>query len=308
MDLANFGTPGSGRPGKAFPAAGALLALWGLAAAAGPAEDAAELYAGERWAEAAEAYSALANATPASGQFQFRAAVASRRAGNLSAAGDHLTAASAAGVPEGYLDVERVKLALAADDRAAALTALAAAGASVPSPALLESDTELDALRETPEFAAAVSTARELAMPCESMPEARQFDFWVGQWRVEDAGGTYAGDNHIRKVELGCMLVESWTGQSGGTGTSINYYDPVNEQWVQNWVGLNLLIDLRGGLSDGSMVLEGTIHYFRGGTTSPFRGTWTPMPDGVVRQHFEQSADDGQTWTTWFDGYYHPIE
>ena len=38
----------------------------------------------------------------------------------------------------------------------------------------------------------------------------------------------------------------------------------------------------------------------------PFRGTWTPLEDGVVRQHFEQSGDDGATWTTWFDGYYHP--
>ena len=26
-------------------------------------------------------------------------------------------------------------------------------------------------------------------MPCESLPQARQFDFWLGRWRVEDAGG-----------------------------------------------------------------------------------------------------------------------
>ena len=40
------------------------------------------------------------------------------------------------------------------------------------------------------------------------------------------------------------------------------------------------------------------------GTVKAFRGTWTPNPDGSVRQHFEISADDGATWTTWFDGKY----
>jgi hypothetical protein len=29
------------------------------------------------------------------------------------------------------------------------------------------------------------------------------------------------------------------------------------------------------------------------------------MEDGVVRQHFEQSSDGGETWATVFDGYYH---
>lgn len=303
--LEDLGPVGPGR--SAARAAGLVAALWAMAAAGGPAEDAARLYAEEQWAGAAKAYSALADAAPDNGQFQYRTAVALRRSGNLAGASERIAAASAAGVPAGYLDVERAKLALASGDQTAALKALGAAGVSVPSPAMLESDPELRALRNTPEFAAAVAAARELAMPCESMPEARQFDFWVGQWRVEDAAGTYAGDNHIRKAELGCVLIESWAGQSGGTGTSMNFFDPASGQWVQNWVGLNLLIDIRGGLSDGSMVLEGTIHYFRGGTTSPFRGTWTPMPEGVVRQHFEQSADKGQTWTTWFDGYYHPV-
>jgi hypothetical protein len=28
------------------------------------------------------------------------------------------------------------------------------------------------------------------------------------------------------------------------------------------------------------------------------------LPDGRVRQHFQESADDGKTWQEWFDGYY----
>jgi hypothetical protein len=36
------------------------------------------------------------------------------------------------------------------------------------------------------------------------------------------------------------------------------------------------------------------------------RITWTPNPDGTVRQHWEQSTDAGATWATIFDGLYAP--
>jgi hypothetical protein len=291
-----------------WTAAAILIAMTAMmmagAATAATPEDAAKLFAAEHWAEAAEAYGALAAAENGNLQYRYRHAVALRRAGNLAAAEEALLAATASGLPAGYADIERTKLALAAGDRETALNALAAAGASVASPALLENDEELSALRGTPAFESAVARARAMAMPCESLPQARQFDFWLGRWRVEDAGGAHAGDNHIRKAELGCVLIENWTSQNGGTGMSINYFDPVSGQWVQNWVGLNLLIDLRGSLVGDAMMLEGTMHNYREGTTSPLRGTWTPLPDGRVRQHFEHTADGGATWTTWFDGYY----
>jgi hypothetical protein len=54
-------------------------------------------------------------------------------------------------------------------------------------------------------------------------------------------------------------------------------------------------------------VLTGHAYDIQEGHDRPFRGTWTPMEDGVVRQHFEESSNGGQTWTTWFDGYYHPL-
>jgi len=40
------------------------------------------------------------------------------------------------------------------------------------------------------------------------------------------------------------------------------------------------------------------------GVTAPFRGLWTPQPDGRVRQFFEQSDDGGKTWKPWFEGFY----
>ena len=76
-------------------------------------------------------------------------------------------------------------------------------------------------------------------------------------------------------------------------------------EWVQIWNDASGgQINIRGGMTDDGMLLSGTIHTVADGTTMPFRGLWTPLPDGRVRQFFEQSSDDGVTWAPWFEGFY----
>ena len=143
---------------------------------------------------------------------------------------------------------------------------------------------------------------------CEATPEHHQFDFWLGQWEVTDAGGdkTY-GHNTISGREQGCLLFEEWVSTRGGTGSSMNYYNPSDQQWHQHWVDAGgSIIHTAGGMVDGSMVMEGSIYYLASGKTAPFRGTWTPLPDGRVRQFFEQRDTAGE-WTTWFEGFYRRV-
>ena len=86
---------------------------------------------------------------------------------------------------------------------------------------------------------------------------------------------------------------------------SINYVDKISGEWVQIWNDASgSQIHIRGNLTDDGMLLEGTIHYVAQGATAAFRGLWTPLPDGRVRQFFEQSNDDGKTWSPWFEGFY----
>ena len=140
--------------------------------------------------------------------------------------------------------------------------------------------------------------------PCEGGGNYDDFDFWVGRWDVFTPDGKKAGTNRIEETEAGCILLESWTGAGGGSGTSINYYDPSSGKWNQLWVSPNgVVIRIAGGLRDGSMVLDGELIGPKG-ASQPFRGIWTPNEDGSVRQFFEISADDGATWSTWFDGKY----
>lgn len=142
--------------------------------------------------------------------------------------------------------------------------------------------------------------------PCLEREEFGQFDFWVGDWDVYDAKGTLVGTNHVYRAADGCVLVEEWKSLGGGSGVSVNYFDAARSEWVQVWNGSGgTQLTIRGGLTeDGSMRLVGGLHYVGNGKDVSFRGLWTPLDDGRVRQYFEQSADDGETWQPWFEGFY----
>jgi hypothetical protein len=141
--------------------------------------------------------------------------------------------------------------------------------------------------------------------PC-SAPEHRQFDFWIGDWEVRNPSGKIVGHNRIAAIQDGCALQENWTGSGNVTGTSLNCYDAERKQWHQTWVDSSGgLLKIDGGLVAGSMVLHGELPASNAaGGIALQRITWTPQPDGRVRQHWETSTDGGKTWSTAFDGMY----
>ena len=142
---------------------------------------------------------------------------------------------------------------------------------------------------------------------CETMEHFDDFDFWLGEWSVysNDETRKFQGSNSITKHHENCLIMENWTNQQGGTGSSMNYYDAVEDQWRQLWVAGGYSIDYTGGLNEsGSMVLTGKINYYKTGKVHDFRGTWTPNEDGSVRQFFEQQDPESKEWSVWFDGLY----
>jgi hypothetical protein len=135
----------------------------------------------------------------------------------------------------------------------------------------------------------------------------RQFDFWLGEWEVRKPDGTLAGTNRIEKEYGGCVLHERYKTATGYSGESLNTYDAARKVWHQTWVdngGLLLLLD--GHFSDGRMVLEGP-GQAPDGAAIRHRISWTPSPDGTVRQFWE-STDAGGKWTVAFDGIYKRIK
>jgi hypothetical protein len=140
---------------------------------------------------------------------------------------------------------------------------------------------------------------------CNKASGHRDFDFWLGNWTVaSEPGDTHYGNNRINSAEKGCLLLEHWTSANGGTGSSVNYYHPGENKWHQQWNDAGAsIITISGGLQGKAMVMEGDIYYLAEKRSAAFRGSWTPLADGRVRQFFEEKDNEGQ-WNTWFDGYY----
>lgn len=152
------------------------------------------------------------------------------------------------------------------------------------------------------ESPAPTSTPPPTPPPCSSA-EFRQFDFWLGHWNVIGPKGKQVGTSEISRRSEGCAIREQWTDSSGKGGMSLNYYDPAEEQWHQDWVGGDgMILHLHGGLKDGAMVMNGSIKGSKG--TYLNRITWTPLPEGKVKQEWAISTDDGATWKTSFVGIY----
>jgi len=157
--------------------------------------------------------------------------------------------------------------------------------------------------------------ASQQPLPSCAGPEHRQFDFWVGDWVVTDsAGSRILGTNRVTREEAGCLIHEHWTGGppggggggggGGGTGQSLNFYDRATGRWAQVWVAsTGNVLRLEGQLEGTAMRLEGETRRPDGATVRN-RITWTPQPDGRVRQTWQVSRDGGATWQVSFDGWY----
>jgi hypothetical protein len=156
---------------------------------------------------------------------------------------------------------------------------------------------------------ASVGTASGQATASESSctdAAFRQFDFWVGEWDVYGPAGQKAGHNVITPVEGGCAIAEHWTSARGGTGTSLNFHDRVDRKWHQAWMDSDGdALRLSGEFADGHMRLRSD-STGAGGAIN--RITWTPAPDGTVRQYWDASTDGGKTWKTVFDGKYVKVQ
>jgi tetratricopeptide (TPR) repeat protein len=164
----------------------------------------------------------------------------------------------------------------------------------------LEVDTDLENIRKDPRFKKMTELADRLKRPCIYSAEARQFDFWVGDWEVFNPQGQKAGTNAVQLFSDGCGLLENWTSTLAGDGKSINFYDPGTGKWYQSWIGSGGgALRYAGNYKDGAMRFEGET--VAGGKKTLQKLTFTKIDENTVRQLFEASTDDGKTWAVTYD-------
>ncbi len=153
-------------------------------------------------------------------------------------------------------------------------------------------------------YTALLQKAEKARFPCRSSIEAAQFDFWLGEWQVTSPQDQVIGENQVTRDLEGCVVRESWTSASGNHGTSVNFYDPATRQWHQVWTSdSGVITHYVGSLVAGEMRFEANGFGDTNGKSKFRRMTFTPNPDGTVRQLIEDSMD-GQEWTISFDGLY----
>lgn len=146
-------------------------------------------------------------------------------------------------------------------------------------------------------------TQSGLQKPCATVPEYRQFDFWIGEWDVYGLNGKIAGHSRISMILDSCIILEEWTGGSGYTGKSFNTWNAAKKQWQQTWVDNagGTTHYLSGKSEPGKIIFHADNEVGSDGKTFKRRLTFYKLSNAKVRQHGERSDDGGKTWTTEYD-------
>lgn len=256
------------------------------------------------WPKTLAAFAALARAEPENPRAAFGHGAALHETGDPKGAiSEYLRARTL-----GYQPANQIRLRLA---RAYALVgekghalgeleALAQAGFT-QEPPLKHKD--LAGLSGDPRFQAVVSAVGRNAHPCAADSNFRKFDFWVGDWDVQQTGVPRApvgASSHVERILDGCVIFENWSpGPSGPSGQSFNIFNRVTKKWEQYWV------DATGRITHyfGEFKDDGNLYYEaeQFGTGNKVRMTFFNQGQDEVRQLGHLSTDGGKTWTVSFD-------
>ena len=171
----------------------------------------------------------------------------------------------------------------------------------------LQTSKDFTSIRSDDRFPAILDRATKNAYPCMKDPQAREFDFWVGEWDVYVTGTTnLAGQSKIEKASGECMILENWAAVgSPNNGKSMNFINPQNKKWEQVWVGSGGPPNHVGRFYNGEYRDNAMRFDFE--QTSPtgqkLTGRFTFFNQGPdqVRQLNEVSSDGGTTWSVNYD-------
>ena len=148
------------------------------------------------------------------------------------------------------------------------------------------------------------------APPACSEPEQKQLDFWIGEWNLTwpglKAGELAHGSNSIKRILDGCVVEESFSGQSGMhlRGLSVSIFDAQDKRWKQTWVdNEGGYLDFVGGIKDGQMSFW---REFKkpDGTRSMQRMIWRNVTADSFDWSWEGSKDGGNTWSVMWPIHY----
>jgi tetratricopeptide (TPR) repeat protein len=259
------------------------------------------LFADSKWQQAAQAYAQITTSEPANGQSWQNLGECYLQLGSTNESLQAFTNAVKQNFRPALNKVNVARVQIAMGNTRQALDTLKEVEASGQAPRLrayIAGTTEFQKLNSNPEYQQFLKST----VPCQTS-EFRQFDFWIGDWSVENPAGQKVGDNLVTREQDGCVLIEHWKGRGIETGTSFNYYDirdkKFHQLYLDNSGNAGAFPPMAGGLVGNKMVM------ISDEKVSPvFRWTWYVISPGKVRQMAEQSNDEQKTWQIVWDSVY----
>ncbi len=169
-------------------------------------------------------------------------------------------------------------------------------------PAVNFDDADLAGIRQDERVKAMAEKVDRQLRPCKYSAEAKQFDFFIGEWDAYNPQGNKTGTSVIQSIAGGCGILENWSDAfGGGGGKSINFYDNNTKKWHQYWIGQNAIpLRYSGVYKDNAIRYEGEAVGANGKKVLT-RLTFFNVDAETVRQLAENSADEGSTWKTLYD-------
>lgn len=263
---------------------------------------AGDAYQKQDWKTAAAAYEAIVKVDEKNAGANYRLGVSYLNLNDLTKAVKHLEAAMSISPNAVFaLALARAEARAGQKDRVYSVfeKGLSLGGIAAES---LNDEKDFASISAEPKFVEYVRKLDTIANPCRNRPEFRQFDFWIGEWLPKNAQGVTVGTSSIQLILSSCIIFENWE-TPVSAGKSFNVFDVRDGKWHQTWVdNKGLITHYVGGLVDGKMVLDA--ESVQNGARTIARMTFSKLDSGDVRQHGENSADGGKTWTTSFDFIY----
>jgi hypothetical protein len=137
--------------------------------------------------------------------------------------------------------------------------------------------------------------------PCSS-PEARQLDFWIGDWDCT-WGENGVGSNSIRAILDGCVIEEHFDANPTADfrGQSLSMYNAVLGRWEQTWVdNAGNSWALTGGMENGRMIFGCD----EVGASAKLRMVFFDIEPDRFEWTWERSEDEGRTWNVQWQIHY----
>ncbi|HEV8190872.1 MAG TPA: hypothetical protein VGP82_05240 [Ktedonobacterales bacterium] len=154
-------------------------------------------------------------------------------------------------------------------------------------------------MQVTPRDDSATATAATQDQGQSVPAEARQFDFWLGEWDLTWEGGS--GTNCITRIFDGQVIQERFAAHRDDPnvpplqGLSVSVFDSALGKWRQTWVDNNgSYMDFVGGFSDGKMALY--MDRTMNGKASTYCMVFYNIAGNSLDWDWERSEDGGQSW------------